>query len=160
MVTSLAGSYRGGRPSSGLCCVSARLGTLGGVVVGALTGIVLTVVTATSDGASYAAGLGLWLFGISVLFGGAAGLLVGAINGTFLRALALTRILRNRSDNLSQPRVSAAAFLISGLCSFALLSILLPGSPGLIYPLTGAAALLAVPLSRKLPLDHRPGDRP
>lgn len=145
VVTSLTSPHTGRRRRSGLCCVSARLGAIGGVLLGAVTGTVLTIVAAASDGLSYGAVLGLWATAVAILLGGAVGLLVGALNGAFLHALPPTAVLRNREHILSRTRVSAAAFLIAGLSSFPLLSILFRGSPDLIYPLTGAAALLAFP---------------
>lgn len=104
--------------------------------------------------ASYGAGLGLWAAGVAILIGGIGGLVVGIVTGVLLRLLAGTVILRDRGQGLSLARVSVAAFSISALASFGLLDVLFQGRPG--RPSAGAAALLAIPLSRRLPIEREP----
>jgi hypothetical protein len=136
-----------------MCCASSRLGSGSGVLLGAATGIAITI----AAGPSYGAGFGLWAVAAAILIGGIGGLLVGTVTGTVLHLLASTVILRNRAHGLSPARLSPVAFLITGLASFALLDVLFHGSPGiLIYPPAAAAALLAIPLGRRLPLSRQP----
>jgi hypothetical protein len=98
--------------------------------------------------------------GAATLIGGVGGLVVGMVTGTVLHLLAGAAILGNRAQGLSPARLSAVAFLITGVASFALLDVLFHGSPGiLIYPPAAAAALLAIPLSRRLPLSRQPPKR-
>ena len=132
------------------------MGSCSGALLGAAAGIAITL-AAASSGQSYGPGFGLWATGVAILIGGIGGLIVGIVTGVLLRLLAGTMILRNSAHGLSVARVSVAAFVISGHACFGLLDALFQGSPGvLIYPAAGAAALLAIPLSRRLLLRRQP----
>jgi hypothetical protein len=128
---------------------SAYLGTVTGLGLGALYGLVFAIVTAFGD---YAPGLGGFAVVAGCLVGTIAGLTIGTLNGIVLAVLLRTAILR-AGTGVSRNRVTGVAVVTTSLGSMALLHTLLQSSGGIfVYPPAIAATLMAVPMSRKLRL--------
>jgi hypothetical protein len=129
------------------------LGMIGGLVLGALSGVLFAAdaVYSMPGYRDYAASLGLFALPFFMAGGLLAGGLVGILDGLVLAALSETPVLRTAAG-LSRTRGTVAVAVTTGLSGFGVLYLLFGPHGGLItYPVTVAAALVSVPLSHRLP---------
>jgi len=132
---------------------AACLGMIGGMALGALSGVLFAAdaVYSMPGYGDYAASLGLFALPFFIAGGLLAGGLVGILDGLVLAALSETPVLRTVAG-LRRTRSTVVVAFTTGLSGFGVLHLVFGPNGGLIiYPVTAAAALVSVPLSRRLP---------
>jgi hypothetical protein len=136
-----------------LLIAAAYLGGLGGALLGAISGIVLMTATISSfSGSGYGVGEGVFALMAAVVLGSVVGLVVGIFNGAMMSVLSRTFVLRGKAG-IRWNGVAAVAVATTAASGLAVLHVVMVRTSAVfVYLPAIAGALLALPLSRKLPL--------
>jgi hypothetical protein len=131
------------------------LGALGGALLGAIGGgVILTATILTFHGSEFGDTEGLFALVVATVIGTLVGLMVGALNGVVI--VSLVHIWQQRSAHgIDRTRVAVAATATTLVGGLAILGLVMHGM-GVMFICCPAvaAALLAWPMSRRLPLTH------